>query len=439
MPRHTDSQNSPAPDNTACENTSAGEKFVYLIRQLFTVVIIPGIIIAGGVIGAKKLIDSGPKAERRERKHHAPLVEVTAITPTHETIIVHAMGTVIPSKRIHLTPQVSGRIIEIDDQLEPGGHFVKGQKMIQIDPSDYKLAVDEKMAQIEQVQADYRIEEGQQAIAKQEYELLGQSVSEQDQDLILRKPQLQTIAAKLKVAQSQLEQAKLDLDRTTVNAPFNALVIDRNVNIGSHVSTGSALTELVGTDTYWVQVSIPVDQLKWITFPSKSNPKGSKVKVYNEAAWGSQTYRMGHVVRLSGSLEEEGRMAQLIVAVDDPIAINSDAPPLLLDSYVRVEIIGTELQNVYRIPRTALQHGDQLHLFKDGKLDIRDITIVHRGPMDVLVSAGLNRDDMLVTSDISAPVNQMPLRTESMSKLARGDEEVKPVADTVKPDKASEQ
>ena len=69
MPRHTDSQNSPAPDNTACENTSAGEKFVYLIRQLFTVVIIPGIIIAGGVIGAKKLIDSGPKAERRERKH----------------------------------------------------------------------------------------------------------------------------------------------------------------------------------------------------------------------------------------------------------------------------------------------------------------------------------------------------------------------------------
>ncbi|MFG0248851.1 MAG: efflux RND transporter periplasmic adaptor subunit [Phycisphaeraceae bacterium JB051] len=439
MPRHNDHQDSKTPQNTASEHTSAGEKIVYLIRQLFTVIIIPGLIIAGGVIGAQRLVESGPKAERRERQHHAPLVDVKAITPTHETIIVHAMGTVIPAKRINLTPQVSGRITEINDQLEPGGQFEKGQIMLQIDPSDYKLAVDEKMAEIEQVQADYRIEEGQQAIAKQEYELLGQNVSEQDQDLILRKPQLQTIAAKLKVAQSQLEQAKLDLQRTTVNAPFNAMVIERNVNIGSHVTTGTTLTELVGTDTYWVQVSVPVDQLKWITFPSKANPQGSKVKVYNEAAWGSQTFRMGHVVRLSGSLEEEGRMAELIVAVQDPIAINSDAPPLLLDSYVRVEIIGTELQNVYRIPRTALQHGDQLHLYKDGKLDIRTITIVHRGPTDVLVSAGLNRDDMLVTSDISAPVNDMPLRTESTSKLARGDEQVKPAADTAKPVNASEQ
>jgi RND family efflux transporter MFP subunit len=439
MPRQNESPDTTQSTQPVNEHTSIGEKLVYLIRQLITVVIVPGIIIAAGIIGARYLIETGPKAERRERKHHAPLVEVASITPTNQMVTVHAMGTVVPSKNINLTPQVSGRIIEIDGQLEPGGHFTKGQKMLQIDPSDYKLAVDEKQAEIEQVQADYRIEEGQQAIAKQEYELLGQSVSQQDQDLILRKPQLQTIAAKLKVAQSQLEQAKLDLDRTTINAPFNAMVISRNVNIGSHVTTGTALTELVGTDTYWVQVSVPVDQLKWITFPSKTNKYGSTVKIFNEAAWGKQTYRDGYVVRLSGSLEEEGRMAQLIVAVNDPIAINTNAPPLLLDSYVRVEILGTELQNVYRIPRTALQHDDQLHVFKDGKLDIRNITIVHRGPQFVLVTEGLHHDDLLITSDISAPVKSMPLRTESTSKLARGDEEQTQASETSKPANASEQ
>lgn len=422
------------------DTPSALEKFIYLLRQLLIVLIIPGAIIAGAVYYGKHLKDTGPKAQRRERIHNAPLVEVSALTPGNQTIVVQAMGTVIPSRKISLYPQVTGRIIEMDEHLEPGGRFTTGQTMLKLDPADYQLAVDQRQAQVDQVEADYRIEEGQQAIAKQEFELLGQNVTQQDKDLILRKPQLQTMAAKLKIAQSQLQQARLDLERTTIKAPFNALVIERNVNVGSHVTTGTALTQLVGTDTYWVQVSIPVDQLKWITIPTNDNQTGSRARVYNEAAWGRETYRIGHVVRLSGSLEEEGRMAQLIVAVDDPIALkkeNVDTPLLILDSYVRVEIEGVQLQNVYQIPRTALKHDDTLHIFKDGKLDIRDIRIVYRGPMDVIVDHGLQPNDMLVMSDINAPVQDMPIRVEGQNKLART--EASGTSGDDKSSKASEQ
>lgn len=429
---------SPQPD--AQRPTSFLEKCVYLVRQTFTVIILPGVIIVAGIWGAMRLIESGPKAERRERKHNAPLVEVKALMPTDETIIVHAMGTVIPSRQINLYPEISGRIIAMDDHMEPGGKFKRGQTLFQIDPSDFELAIEQKQAAVDQVQAEYRIEQGQQATAKQEYELLGQDINEQDRDLILRKPQLQTIAAKLKSAQAQVEQAKLDLARTTISAPFNALVLERNVNIGSHITTGTALTQIVGTDTYWVQVSVPVDQLKWITIPSADIDTGSTVRIYNEAAWGKTVHRVGHVIRLAGSLEQQGRMAQLLVAVDDPIALkhgNTDTPPLLLDSYVRVEIDGTVLHDVYRIPRTALQHDDQIHLFKDGSLDVRDIKIIHRGPTDVIVESGIKPEEMLITSNLSAPVQNMPLRTESKSQMARTNQEAQPKP--LEPQKALEQ
>jgi RND family efflux transporter MFP subunit len=428
------------PEDEMQQHTGVFEKLVYAIRQLLTVVILPLAILGGGVYYAKYLKDTGPKTERREKKHNAPLVEVQTLTPTDETIIVHAMGTVIPARQISLYPQVTGRIITMDDHLEPGGRFEMGQLMLKIDPADFELAVDQKQAEVAQVEADYRIEEGQQAISKREYELLGQDVSEQDRDLMLRKPQMQTMAAKLKIAKAQLQQSKLDLQRTQITAPFNALVMERNVNVGSHVTTGTNLTQLVGTDIYWVQVALPVDQLKWITIPTGDDTIGSDVRVYNEAAWGKGVYRAGKVVRMEGGLEEMGRMAQLIVAVDDPIAIkpqNSDTPALLLDSYVRVEIDGKTLHDVYKIPRTLVQHDDQIHIFKDNALDIRDIHIVHRGPESVLVQKGLQPDEQLITSDLSAPVQDMPLRTEASSRLARTEAEAQ--AQTPSPAKASEQ
>ena len=107
MTRQYDNPEKQSRDYTE-DQTSDGEKFVYLIRQLITVVILPVAIIGGGVYYGMHLKNSGPKAERRERKHNAPMVDVSKLTPTDHTIVVHAMGTIIPSRKISLYPQVNG-------------------------------------------------------------------------------------------------------------------------------------------------------------------------------------------------------------------------------------------------------------------------------------------------------------------------------------------
>ena len=91
----------------------------------------------------------------------------------------------------------------------------------------------------------------------------------------------------------------------------------------SAFSTGTPLAKLVGTDTFWVNVSLPVDKLRWISIPVINSDQGSAVKITYETGWGKDVYRVGTVKRLQAELEPEGRMAKLIVEVDDPLSLKT--------------------------------------------------------------------------------------------------------------------
>jgi len=75
--------------------------------------------------------------------------------------------------------------------------------------------------------------------------------------LVAKEPQLEAARAKLAGEKADLRKAKLDLERTRIQAPFNAIVRKKFVDIGSQVSGQEQLAELVGTDSYWIQASIP--------------------------------------------------------------------------------------------------------------------------------------------------------------------------------------
>ena len=89
-------------------------------------------------------------------------------------------------------------------------------------------------------EADLRVEFGRQRVALKEYELLGEKVSDEERDLMLRVPQLESSMASLNEVKTRLEQARLDLERTTVKAPFNAILITREVNLGTSVTPSTA-------------------------------------------------------------------------------------------------------------------------------------------------------------------------------------------------------
>jgi RND family efflux transporter MFP subunit len=304
--------------------------------------------------------------------------------------------------------------------------FEAGEQILQIDPEDYELTVEERESALAKAEGDMRLEMGQQIVALEEFELLGQEVSEEDKELLLREPQLEMSKAAVLAAKASLAKAELDLKRTKVVAPFNAMVQEEKVDIGARVGAGSSIGSFVGTDTYWVRATVPVDELRWINVPGFNSDEGSQVRIFHEAAWGPDVFREGRVERLMTNLEPQGRMARLLIAVEDPLCLSSNENSclaLILDSYVRVEIEGDVIPDVVRLPRTALREGDNVWLISgDNRLEVREVEIVWSANEHVCVKKGLGAGDILITSDLPTPVEDMKLRLAGEANEPLGEE-----------------
>jgi RND family efflux transporter MFP subunit len=379
--------------------------------------VLPLVVVLLGIGIAMTLVTTAPRAKREPAVRQARLVEVVPVERGDVVVEVEAMGTVMPAREVMLQPQVSGEVLRISEDLLPGGRLRQGRELLRIDPADYALALRQREAELAQAQSMLRIEEGQQAIAQREFELLGEPAATQDSTLMLRQPQLQSVRASVAQAQAALERARLDLQRTRILAPFNAIVQSREVNAGTRVTTASRLATLVGTDQYWLELAVPVDQLRWLAIPGINGKRGSLVRIYNESAWGAKSYREGRVIRLAGDLESEGRMARLLVAVEDPLALQAEQagmPVLLLNSYVRAVIEGETLRDVAEVDRSLLRDQDRIWIMGPaGRLQIRPVSIPFRNRDTVLISDGIAAGEQLVVTDLATPVEGMALRLEA--------------------------
>ena len=206
------------------------------------------------------------------------------------------------------------------------------------------------------------------------------------------------------------------MERCIVKAPFNAVIQEKLVDVGAQVTASSSLLTIMGTDEYWVQAKIPVDELQWITIPDGDREKGSVVKIFDKAAWGPDIWREGRVLRLLGELEQQGRLAQVLVSVKDPLSLNSDSsnlPPILVGSYVRIEIDGKTLEDVFSVKRDYLHDGENIWLMNnDDQMEVRSVEVLFRDKDIVYLSNGIQDGDRIVTTDISAPVDGILLRLD---------------------------
>jgi RND family efflux transporter MFP subunit len=377
-------------------------------------IVIPLVILVLGGGIAFSLIKTAPHPERKARSQQAPLIDTFDITLAKHPVTIEAWGDVQPAHRITLRAQVVGEVIEVSPELAPGGRFTQGDTILRLNPEDYALAVRQRQSDLEKARADLILEQGNQVVAKQEFDLLGEGITAREKALVLRFPQLKTSHANIEAAKAALESAKLALARTVLTAPFDATVLQRQVDLGTYITTNSDIVTLVGTDEYWVELSIAPSQLRWIKIPNTPEELGSPVKLYHDTVWGKTTFRTGHVIRLLTDLETEGRMARVMVAIEDPLnlhTINPEGPKVLLGSYLRAEIQGQEIPQVAKVGRNFIRDGDAVWLLsQNNTLEIRPVTIVYRGTDHVLVSQGLEEGDRLIVTDIPSPSEGILLR-----------------------------
>ena len=488
--------------------------FVWVIRLA-----VAGAIVWAGFMVYGWLMAHKPKRDRRPRGERVVTVETRTLERVSQQITIATTGTVVPARELSLMPRVSGQVVEVSSELEPGGVLAARSTVVTIDRTDFELELSraettlatarnacaradvqlatsrnrllQSQAQLTQARAQetqteasliqagaqvvtaeygYAIERGKQDVAKHEWTLVEhrESATELERELTLRKPHLRkaesdveaakagvkgaqgTVDAALgavavaeaaveiakatieadalalesaksavKSAEVGLARAKLDLVRTEVRVPFNAVVVDRTVTVGAQVSPQTRLAGLVDADAFWVEVALPLDRTPWIAMPVDGKPGAAAVVRHSGALGGRGEWR-GTVVHRLPQLEPNGRQVRLLVEVRNPLVAPDGVPPLLLDSFVSVELAGPKLDNVLVLPRVCIHNGNEVWLRNGEKrLEVRTIDVLWSDGQSAVVETGLEAGEQLVISDVASAIPGMQIALPGESP-ARG-------------------
>ena len=389
-----------------------------------TIVICAILLLAGAAVLAL-IFSTEPEAQRETAVRETAML-VTVTRPESGTFrpLVNTVGTVRPAREVMLSPRVMGEVTVMADAFVPGGFVDAGDVLLRIDPADYRAALRQAESELLQAVADLEIEQGRQDLAERDYRELQRELAPDKEALVLRRPHLRSAEANVEAAEAAAERARLNLQRTSVVAPFDAQVLERTVNLGSQVDVGEPLARLAGVQTYWIETTIPLDKLRWLSFDEGETGQGSPVSVRHRAAWAEGEHREGHLFRLIGELEGETRLARALIAVDDPLARvpeHAGAPSLIIGAFVECAIEGQEITDALRLPRDTIRSGDTVWVMRDGRLAIEPVDIVFEDATHAYIRGGLVPEDRVVTSSLATVREGAPLRVDNRAEVAVND------------------
>ncbi|MBT8077765.1 MAG: efflux RND transporter periplasmic adaptor subunit [Gammaproteobacteria bacterium] len=381
------------------------------------------VAIFGVLIAIAMLIRMNPPETPQRPAFSGPsmTVETTPVLPRDYQIMLQSYGTVQPRTRSMLVAQVGGQIVEINENVRDGGFFEKGDVLGRIDPRDYEADVQISQASLADAKQALAEAIARSEQAREDWERLGNEG--EPSDLVLRIPQLEAARARVDSAESALTKAKLDLERTSIVAPFAGRVIRKLVDIGQVVGPNAQLAEIYATDVIEIRLPLRNRDLGFIDLPESYRYVDAddaagidaiiKSDLIGEEEWQAK------LVRTEGTIDESARQLHVIAQILDPFGPQSEGrSPLKIGQYVTAEIEGRMLPGVLVIPNNTIYQGTYVYTVEDGILRRRDIEIAWQNDFEAVVRSGLEPGVDLVTT----PLGQVTsgIRVTVMGAESRG-------------------
>ncbi|KAA1192761.1 efflux RND transporter periplasmic adaptor subunit [Pseudohalioglobus sediminis] len=381
------------------------------MASTLTKVIAPLLVIAASAGAYALLQASRPEPEKNDEPQHTAAVYTATVAPETEALEVITQGEVRSRTEIDLVAQVGGRVVDVSPEFVEGGRIQPGVPLLQIDDTDYQLALSEAKARL--ADAELAV---QQALADQDVARKQLRNDPSPSDLALKKPQVAQAMAMREAARAGLEQARLELQRTRVTLPFAGRVADTRVHIGQFISPGAVLGTVFGTELVEVRLPLNNRQLASLGLPiGYTAPAGGGLPVtFSADVAGSNHQWTGKLVRLDASVDPDTRMLYAIAEVADPYgkAASKLGMPLAVGLFVEARIQGRKLDQGMRIPGSALRAGNIVYVVnREGLLEIRDVDVVHATADRAVISAGIAPGEQVVTSAIRNPIQGMAVRS----------------------------
>ena len=383
-----------------------------ILRKIL-MILIPILIVVGFIVAASIIIKINKKPEEKERTFNTLAVIAAYATSDNVKLEVNASGEARPRTEIDLVPEVGGKIIYVSPNFQEGGIIRKGETLIRVEDSDYKVNVIRAKASIAQAEQVLIREQAEGEIARRDYEELGRG---KPSALALRQPQQAQAQASLLAAKAELETAELQLKRTYVRAPFDGRVRTKSSDLGQFVAPGRTLGRIFSTDVVEVRLPLTDNDLSKmdlpIAFVAKSRDEAPDV-ILSATIAGKLRKWNGKIMRTDSTYDTQTRALFAIAEVFDPYdkGASENGVPLPPGLFVDASIAGKSFDNVIVLPRDGLRPEDEVYVVDDkGKVDVRNADVLDTNAENAFLLGGVEPGELVVLSPMEKSRISMTLK-----------------------------
>ena len=340
------------------------------------------VLLGGGAGVAGLLYTLREEAPRRDVAAQPPLVESIVLAAETVTERFVGYGSAQPVREADLAAEVSGRVIELVNDIRAGSIVTKGQLLVRVDDREYLRAldranaladadqagIDELTAEAEKLEELIKTAKDELRVAHNEYlrvaDLYEQanaakkeydfaSLAWQQARRVLQgyqmsaakiAPRKARLAASRRAHLSDAELAKLNIERCAIRAPFDGIIQAMMVEIGERVGPGSVLMTLIDPSRVEIAIRLPAavyDRTR----------VGAACRAESESLPG--VFWQGQVARIAPAADETTRTFAVYVIVDN----TKQSQPLVPGVFVGAEVQGPVREDRILVPRGVIREG----------------------------------------------------------------------------------
>lgn len=325
-----------------------------------------------------------------------PAVEITPVSPADVVPVIGTFGNVRAFYQSEIAGQVGGRIEEIAPEFDPGRAVNQGDLLARIEEADFKTTLAERESSLASIYQTLADEETRSRIAREDWIASGRKLDDAP-ELTLRRPQLAAAKAALQAAEATVTQSLLDIQRTAIRAPFDAVVESRTASPGNVVAAGTSLGSLIARDKAEVRLPLSPEQAARLDLPlafvsAASKPIKTTLRDPNRPAltWNAS------VTRTEVGVDQRNQVLYVIAEIPQPFEHLETFLPI--GTFVTAELPGRKLENVYRIGDAALMDDAYVWI-------VDEDSTLRRQPVERMFSG---KGDFLAR--IESPMTPPPLR-----------------------------
>lgn len=355
----------------------------------------------------------GPEEGAEAQEDSVPYVETIQPQQAGATFPVRAPGRIQPRERLDLVGEVSGKVTGVNPDLQPGGRIGRGETILQIDDGDLRADLERAQAQLATAEAR-----------------LSQAEAERDRQINLseigaapEKAAEQAVAnfedaeAGVRQARSQVTIARRNLQKASVVAPFDAIVVSEDVAPGTFVSPGQPLARLISAGEGEIQAGLPLKDIAAVrnALAARGDERLPVRAVPNSSSLGNVELE-GYLAEFSPEIDQQSRTAT-IISVFPRAFLAENQGNVFAGDYMDILIEGRSDIPMWRIPDGAVRQDDYVWVVgPDEQIRKVEIDTVDRTEDGVLVRApGLSEGDTIMLTVLAEEIDGMRVHVEGTS------------------------